>query len=308
MFREPLYKKRSLGDKVDVTFAFIRENFRQIMKTAILLSIPFCCILSFTIVYGIAINDVQRAMPDSWYEGDDSTGNTIFSFFTIITDILFIIPLALTYMQQHYNHPGGLSSIKTKALWRPYFKIFLKSLSMPFLQATMIATLIFFIVFIGNFPYSFYYGGTSIPVGWAILCYLLFLLFYLTLPAYCVDNNSYLKSLEKSFKYCLYYFFNTLAFSFCIFVLCLLIFMWEIALVNFITEFRHELIGSTYINHEVAFIISWIVIGIIWASVLLSMNIALITGTIGMTFQYGHSEDKYENRTLKEKIKNFENL
>ena len=84
--------------------------------------------------------------------------------------------------------------------------------------------------------------------------------------------------------------------------------MWEIALVNFISDFRHELIGSTFTNHEVAFIISWVLIGIIWIAVFLSMNMALVVGTIGMTYQYGHIEDKYENTSLKERIKNFENL
>ena len=83
MFNEPLFKKRSLGDKIDVTFAFIRHYFWKILKMVSIVSIPFCCILSFIIVYDIAVNDVPEAFSDSWHD----TLNSMAGYDTILTKI-----------------------------------------------------------------------------------------------------------------------------------------------------------------------------------------------------------------------------
>ena len=309
MFNEPLYKKRSLGDKMDVTFAFIRENFRMIMTFVVIVSIPFCLILSFILVYDIALKDIRDALINPTYEHYDSLSNVLLIFILFVADMFFITPIGLTFIQQQYKRQKGLSGFKIGEFWRPYFNNFLKTLSMPFSLVTLIVIFVLLIISSNYLSAALLNNNyIDIPFIWVILCYFIFTLFYVSLPAFCVDNNSYFKSLFKSFKYGLNYFFNIFAFSICIFVICMLIFLWEIALASFVLEFRHELIGSTYANHEVAYIISWVIIGIIWIAVCISMNIALVTGTIGMVFQYGHAEDKYENSSLKEKINNFENL
>ncbi len=295
MFKEPLYQIRNNGDKIDVTFAFVRENFKSVLKSCMLYSLPFSLLLLglFAYFYVLSVwnpyatitNDIRLFIYEILY-------------IAFAIDLIIITPLALTLVDIDYNH-GGLKNKKLKDTWIYFKRNMMKTLAMPFLQIAL-----FLVIFHGI---TFFERETN-HLLWMMFAYLILILGSYCLPAFCIGKQTFSKSIQTIATYGIGRFFNTLFFTFIMFIICILIFFWEIMLAAFLIEVAVDFLGTNTTEHIIAYSVFGVVLAFIWIVFTFTINLALITFNIGLVFQYGTAEEKHKNISIKEKIENFENL
>ena len=192
MFTEPFYKARTIGDNIDVTFGFIRENIKTVVKTAMLFSIPICVIMEVLYVFNV-IEETADYSYNSYADEAYTWGtmDTII-FMGILVNLIIIMPLALSIININYNRKGGTENITMKEAWK-YIKPNLgKSIIMPFSQLALCLVPIFIIIaFTGEFRFLTY----------SFLVFLFFIITANSLPAYCIGKHSYSTSISKGFSY-----------------------------------------------------------------------------------------------------------
>ena len=304
MFREPLYQRRSIGEKMDVTFSFVRENIGPILKSVTLFSLPFCLIItivsSLTVVHDdLTMSGVEWNFADAIILDQESK---IFCL-ALALCLLFVVPLSFTLVRLNYSRDGGLKDIKVREIIRSFRQDFVKSLTMPFLQISLYV-LLYLIV---KYMTAIYIEGAA-WMFYIILAIISFVMFSMSLPLYCVEGRSYGHSFGNSLAYGITHFWNTLLFAVVTFFICMLTFLWAVMLMELLNEVRPEIIGSSFSQHPVAYIISWIVLTALWAVISLGVSIALSVVCVGISFQMGYLEERNNMYSLIDKINNFENL
>ena len=299
MFSEPFYKARTIGDNIDVTFGFIRENFKTVLKTVMVFSIPLCIIIEGLYVFGV-IQTINEYEPYSWAD-ELSTWKTmgIVTLVAIAINLLTIMPLALSLININYNRKGGTEYITMKEAWKYIKPNIGKCFKMPFAQVALFLIFLFIIILT---------TGKAEFLLYALLAVLFFIIMSNCLPAYCIGKHPYSTSMSKGISYGFTKLFVILAFSFIMLIVTSLIFLWEIAAMELLNDLGVEFLGTDVEGNIVAYIVFWLIMAILWALITISINIALTATTVGMAYQYGSFEEKTCHIELKKKIENFDNL
>ena len=295
MFNEPFYKARTIGDNIDVTFGFIRENIKTVMKTVMLFSIPICAVM-----IGMFVFDLIKPEDNYFFYYQETwSKKDIIYLITLTVDFFLIMPLAPSIININYERKEGTQGIKMKEAWRYIKPNMIKSLKMPIPQIALFL-LVACIIQITNGDYDF--------IFFAILALCLFVIFINCMPAYCIGKHPYSTSISKGKKYGFGKFFPILTFALLIILLSSLIYLWEIAALETLDEVGVQFLGTDILGNIVAYIIFWIIMAILWALVSISINIAFLATSIGFAFQYGSFEEKTFHLELKKKIENFDNM
>lgn len=299
MFKEPLYVRRSASEKVNITFEFIRENFKQFFRNILIASSPLCVMFAF-LTLANEINDNVADTSLSWIGFmtlENDTYEKLFLLFFYL-GFMVVLPMSLTLIQTHYERKDGLSNLKFKDIRMTYFinlaKWFL--ISLP-------TVVVLLIVYYG------FRGWTSAGLFFTILISMIvFVIFEMAPPAFILGKKSYSESLNLSITYGIGRFWNTLLLTVYLVLLAMLVFLWEIGLIAFITDFKIQLLGSDPGNNLLAYIVYWIILLFLLFALTASIALGLSALGVGIAFQYGSLEDRTHLLSLKEKVKTFESL
>ncbi len=301
MFKEPFYKERNFGDNIDVTFTFIRENFKTIIKHIIIYSFPFCIIMLALYIYNI-ISFQQNffGLPPLFVVSYIPKSITKYIYIiSLLINLFLIMPMALSMIEISYKRENGLKGVRIKDSWKSVRGKIGRANAMPFaILAFAAATALAILTFRSN----------AIYIGYTIIFYFIFLILSGSLYAFGIEKKSYFQSLSISFKNGTTRLGGLIIYSFLLFIISLLIFAWELFMFELLTEFGAQLIGTQFSQYSLANILFITLLSAIWTAMMFSFNIAVFMTTVGMAFHYGTMQEKNEHITLKEKIQNFDNL
>lgn len=296
LFNEPFYKARTIGDNIDATFGFIRENIKTVMKTVMIFSIPICAVMLGMFVFDLFNPEEEEYFfnyQEPWSRKD------IIYFITFTVDFLLIMPLAPSIININYERKNGTQGIRMKEIWKYIKPNMAKTLKMPLPQ---IALVLFVACLITAT------NGSTKHIFYAILCFILFCIVINCQPAYCIGKHSYSTSISKGTNYGFNKLLVILAFSFMIILLSSLIYLWEIAAMGVLNEVGVQFLGTDIIGNIGAYILFWIIMAVLWTLATISINIAILATSIGIAFQFGAFEENNCHIELKKKIDNFDKL
>ena len=299
MFREPLYIRRSASEKVNITFEFIRENFKPFFRNILIASSPLCIIFAF-LMLGNEINENVTGTSLAWLGFIDLKDDTYYKIFLLFFYLVFIVvlPMSLTLVQTHYERDGQMTNLKFKDIRITYLfnlvKWFLVSLPM------MVILLLVYFGF-SNWESS----GIFFTV---LVSTIVFVVFEMAPPIFIIGRKTYSESLNRSITYGIGRFWNTLLLTIYLVLIAVLVFWWEIALIATVSELKIQLIGSDPSNNLLAYIVYWAIMLFLLFTLTASITLGLSALGVGIAFQYGSLEDRAYLISLKEKVKNFESL
>jgi hypothetical protein len=301
MLKEPFYKERKFGDNIDVTFAFIRENFKTIIRHILLYSLPFCIIMIGLYIYNVITYQQHHfGMPTLFiYSYIPQTITKTIYITSLFINLLLIMPMALSMLDINYNRKNGLKDIRIKDTGKSIRCNIRKAMAMPFSILAFAATIALTILTLRTDGDFFLH---------ALLSYFVLLFLSGSLTAYCLEKKSYSQSISNSLKNGIKRLGGLIIYSLLLFIISLLIFVWEFFMFELITEFGVQLIGTGFSQNTLANILFITLLSSIWIVIVFSFNIAVFMTTVGMAFHYGTMQEKNEHITLKEKIQNFDNL
>lgn len=299
MFREQLYIRRSASEKVNITFEFIRENFKPFFRNILIASSPLCIIFA-VLMLGNEINDNVTGTSLAWLGFIELKGDTYNNIFLLFFYLVFIVvlPMSLTLVQTHYERDGQMTNLKFKDIRITYLfnlvKWFLVSLPM------MVILLLVY--------YGFSNWESSGIFFTVLVSTIVFVVFEMAPPIFIIGKKSYSESLNRSITYGISRFWNTLLLTIYLVLIAVLVFWWEIALIATVSEFKIQLIGSNPANNLLAYIVYWAIMLFLLFALTASITLGLSALGVGIAFQYGSLEDRAHLISLKEKVKTFESL
>ena len=280
---------------MNITFDFIRENFKTVCRNVLVVDAPFCILFAVILLQQQMGKDVWNTKLE-WMDFlhiEDSA--SIFTFFPILTAAA-VMPMAFTLIDLHYTRNGGISGLKFKDVRMPYF-LNLAKWFLSFLPFIIFAVLVIPVLIKGG-----EWFWTIILTG------LVFFFFEMAPPAFIIGKKDFGASMGTTIEYAFSYFWNSLFITLLLLMVGVLIFLWEIGAVQAIDEVKHQVIGNSPDGNIVAYIIYWIILLAIFLALAASVALALTALTVGIAFQYGSLEERKHQYVLTEKINNFEKL
>lgn len=299
MFKEPLYIRRSASEKVNITFEFIRENFKPFFRNIMIAASPLCIMFAvLTLANEIEDNVADTSL--SWLGFIHMENDTYDNFFLLFLYLGFmvVLPMSLTLVQTHYDRNERLTNLKFKDIRMTYFLNLVKwfLVSLPMMLILVLAY------------YGFSNSGTFGTFFAIVVSLIIFVIFEMAPPTFILGKETYSESMNRSISYGIGRFWNTLPLTIYLVLLAMLVFLWEIGLIAFITDFKIQLIGSDPGNNLFAYIVYWIILLFLLFALTASIALGLSALGVGIAFQYGSLEDRTHLISLKEKVKTFESL
>lgn len=293
-----LYAKSSFSNRLNMTFFFIKENYKEILKYMLYFVLPFCLILS---MFGDKTMPFFSEKFENYPELSQSlvvrTNGLIISIVEAIFGSAFIF---FIYVKKY-------SEAAKQGLWSEVptlGKLTVRSL-VAFLLVLLAITiwalpLIFFVAF-GGFALRLISLFIFIP-----LLIFIFPTTALFTPVYVLENRGVGYSIQKSFKYAN----KTWGSTFGIYLLLSII----ASMLGLIGSFPYlimeilkalDIFSGDGINTSTAFIIFEKIFEAI--SLFFTFFFSLII-IVGIMYQYGHAKDTVEHISEKEQIDNFDSL
>ena len=216
MNENPIFVKRKLGEKMDVSFAFIREHLKMMVRLILPVSLPFAILMALLLTAENIYNDTWRSSHLTLHNAVDvDKVSTPIMYVAIIMAVVLIVPMTFTVMKLacpfHQSGDSKNKDLRFKKIWVEY----LRSI-MEFVAITI--------------PYAVFL------IAWNLLfkhqdSFMLFLIQYAVIilavvawmmapPAYIVGDTGYGRSIAKGISYGFHHFMNILPFIMVMSVLC----------------------------------------------------------------------------------------
>ena len=296
MIKEPFYKRRDVSEKLNTTFDFIRENFKKVFLYVISAT-SVCCICFATIML---IAEIKMNYASTNYDTAPEQ-NSFFEqgYFIVILFFLtmtLVMPMAFTLISIYHNREGGLKGLKFKDIRTNYFINMAKWFIISF-PMTIILLLL--------------HLAFRNELGWflpAVSYFLVIIFFEMAPPAFIIGQKGYGESIATSLNYAINHFLGTAGITITLLLVGAFVYLWEIGLIEFFTSFKTQLIGTDPASNIFAYIVYWVLIFAIFLALAASVALSLTAFAIGISYQYGSLEERKNLFSLKEKIKNFEQL
>lgn len=300
------YRVRTFGEKLNITFDYLRENWRVILRFSLYLILPLCIFQSFALNAYFSTN--LELMKDP-----NGSKDILIEFvlrggiYVIIYMIGNMILSALIYGMMHvYDH-------RTERLMELTFGEFKETLFR----------------FLGKcFRIILFYGAMTILVGslagmlatwsvWALVVYLIFVLIgaliimlpmALLTPMYLFEEQPFFETLQRAFRYGMSFWIEIFG--------VLFVFGLIGGIINTVTYLPWYLVvvvsqvfiltsPDSGIDQSLWYQLLTYVLGIIQSY---GSYIAQMVGMVGIAFEYFHIREKREGVTVETEISNFANL
>lgn len=294
-----IYQKRSYGDRINTTFAFMREHIRVLLRLCLPFMLPFSVMVALVYTVeeiGIDVNGTDLEMLKSISLSD--TASEIIIIATSLFTVSTVVPMTFTVINAAERGPENVNKLRFKDIR----KDFVLNTAKWVLMALPVIILILLLVII---PSDFVSYGLLI-----LLTLVVMFLMSLSRAEFLLSKSStYGGSIFKSANYVTKsHGASTPIFILALMVICTFIFLWEIWVVSAIGEFKIELIGNDPSKHLVAYSVYWLLFFALHTLIFISISLVLVLITVGKAYQYGTVEDRISHMSIKQRIKNFEKL
>ncbi|MGB0176253.1 MAG: hypothetical protein ACPF9D_03745, partial [Owenweeksia sp.] len=123
------FKQREFGDKINITFAFIRQNAKEYFKYQIYLAGPFIAL--GTILIAVLFSTTMNSFTQGFEEGDFSYSSNYSSGYGLLVAIVYLViygiisAVSLSFMRTyHENSQGNVPFNEVRSLtWKALFPI-----------------------------------------------------------------------------------------------------------------------------------------------------------------------------------------
>ena len=303
------YRRRDFSEKMNVTFAFIRENWKPLLKYSFYLIMPVCLVQTFAM--NSFFNTYIDLMTNSatgmgTFEGSASSvvaNYGIVMFCTMIGGAI-MSGVIYTLMQTYAKRENRLIDVTlddfkddfVRNAWK-----YLRLILLFFFAYIVIVSIMIFMAFI-----SVYTLALTIPIF--IACILLCVPLMMIFPI-CIfeDKISIVDSIKKSWRLGTATLWGMLGL-----IIVLSIISSVIQSITMMPWYIAEVVGMVFslssesmIAQSVIYKFLLYLLGLLQS---FGMYISMIISIIGLAFQYFHAREKVEGVTIESNITNFGNL
>ncbi|MDR3250125.1 MAG: hypothetical protein LBT42_00465 [Tannerella sp.] len=298
------YRQRSFSEKLNVTFDFIRENWKPLLKYSFYVIMPVCLIQTY------AMNSFFVGIFDLASNSASFGESTAFAFLEsygvyllcMLVGSSLISGLVYAMMQTYQTRAEGLQGVVISdfksLLIKNFWKCFLLSL---FLIFAIVA-----LILIAGIMVSAVSLFLTIPLIFlALLCAIPLMML---VPVYIFERDiSFFDAFGKAWRLSISVLGGMLLFMIVIYIISSVIqtvtmIPWYLTLfIGKILSISQESTADQSIIYKFAIYI----LGLIQSY---GVYVASIIGVIGLAFQYFHAREKVEGITIESNIENFNNL
>lgn len=307
--RIEFYRQRTFSEKMNVTFEFIRENRRPLLKYSFYLIMPIC------LVQTLAMNSFLSVYVDAITHsaaGQSPFGNSMVSFLTNY-GILLLCALIGTavmsgmiyaMMQTYATRENKLENVVLDDFRENLTKNAWKCLRILFALMFVYLFTVFFAAFLAYL--SSYTLILTIPLGLAFLLCLIPMM--MLVPVYIFERDiSFFDALKKAWKLGTSTLGGMLGLMIVLYIIASVIqtitmMPWYLTWI-FGTVF--SLSSESGITQSVIYKFALYILGLIQS---FGMYVSTIIGIIGLAFQYFHAREKVEGITIESNISHFDEL
>ena len=308
--RIEFYRQRTFSEKMNVVFAFIRENWKPLLKYSFYLIMPVCLIQSFAM--SSMVNMAFNVGFNAGAGADSYFGNSLASFianygvmlFCIITGSGILSGLVYAMMQTYAVRENRLQDVTlddfknlfVKNAWK-YIRLMLAI----FVAIVLIAFLMVLLAYVSTWSLLL-----TIPI--LIVCSLTLIPLMMIIPAYIFERDiTFMGAFRKAWK------LGMATLGGMIGLMIVLNFISSaIQTITMMPWYLLTIVGSilsttteSVMNQSVTYKFVQYILGLIQSY---GMYVASIIGAIGLAFQYFHAREKVEGVTIESNISNFSKL
>ena len=296
------------SEKMNVTFAFIRENWKPLLKYTFYLIMPVCLIQ--TIFMNSFIDTYISALKNM--SGNNILGDSLYSVLVNYGIVIFcsmigsaiLSALVYTLMHTYATRENRLQDLTlddfketlTKNIWKYFIVMIIFTLAFVFVIFIMallayLSTMTLFL---------------TIPLLLAL--FLLLLPLSLIIPVYIFERDiTLIAAFKKSWKLGITTFWGMLGLIIILGIISSVVqtvttMPWYLTVV---VTMAFTIISESTINQSIIYKFIIYLLGLIQS---FGMYISVIIGLIGLAFQYFHAREKVEGVTIESNISNFEEL
>lgn len=293
-----IYKVRAFGDKLNVTFDFIRENWRPMLKYMTYMMLPLACVLGVTLSKFMTIYTkllVDQKEPDS-YAGVAITYGLTILIYALATLLLSTVVYSL--MRIYRERKNRLEDLTYADLKPTFWRMFKRMLILGLVFLVLYVLAIVLII------------GLAALTPWTLLLTIPALLVCIVplaywMPSYMFEDISVFAALEKSYR------LGFPTWGGIVLIIIVLGFLstaissiasipWSVGLVVY------TLLSESN-NGNVPVLLEFLMYLLTVVQAYCSLVVSSL-GLVGMAFQYGHAADKIDGITMDRNIENFEQL
>ena len=307
------FKVRTLGEKLSVTFDFLRETWKPLLKFSFYLILPICLFQSFV------LNSSMSSMYSMGY--NMGAGNEGINFYPMILSYLFYLLFVLlgtsvlnamvySLMSEYDQRETRLMSITLQDFKSALIKKTVKLLRafLLFVGAIVLLGLLAFLLLYALASENLY--GIFVFLLIIIIAGLIFIMIpmQLFMPIYLFEEISFSGALKKTFKYGVAHWGGTFVIVFIFGLLANII-----SSVTMMPWYVMLLVGQMLsitgqgsgINASIWYQFISYLLGILQSY---GMYASYLLTSVGIAFQYFHIREKNEGITIDTNIRDFDRL
>jgi hypothetical protein len=306
--RIEFYRLRNFSEKLNVTFAFIRENWKPLLKYTFYIIMPICLVQAYTMNSSMSlyINALSNSASPNSFAGSISGFLVNYGITIICTFLGSAIMSGLIYsmMQTYATRENRLVDVTFND-----FKGFLPRNIIKNIRFLLLYFLI--IVLISAFVVLMAYLSTFtlvLTLPFAFILLILTIPLFLLIPIYVFERDIKLTdAIRKTWDFAKATFWGLLG------LLIVLYFISSVLqTIAMVPWYIVTMVGSilsisseSMITQSVFYKFALYILGLIQS---FGSYVALIIGLIGLAFQYFHAREKVEGVTIESNISNFDQL
>ena len=303
------YRRRSFSEKMNVTFEFIRENWKPLLKFSFYLIMPVCLIQTF------AMNSFITVYFDALTHagGNNPFGNSMISFLgnygvlmcCILTGTGLLSGMTYALMQTYAVRENRLQDVilndfkelLVKNTWK-YIRLILAFIALFCLIGILMGFLVAVV--------SVWSLAVTIPLCFALLLCMLPLM--MLVPVYIFERHiTFFAAIRKAWKLGVATFGGMLGLMIVLYFISSVIqtvtmLPWYIL---WIVGTVFSLASESMMSQSVIYKFVLYIFGLLQSY---GMYVSMMIGIIGLAFQYFHAREKVEGVTIESNISNFSNL
>ena len=298
------YRQRTFSEKLNTTFAFIRENWKPLFKYSFYLIMPVCLIQTFamnSLIIDAATYSASGAPSGAMYSFIANYG---ILFLCAIIGMAVMSGMIYAMMQTYSTRENGLIDVTLNDFKGYLTKNITKHITLFFL---LFFIYILSVVIMGLLAYiSLISLALTIPMLFAVV--ILIILMAMLLPVYIFERDiTLIDAVKKAWKFGVTTFWGMLGLMFVLYMISSVIqtvtmMPWYITvLVGSILSVSSEAMITQSIFYKFAIYL----LGLIQS---FGMYISMTIGLIGLAFQYFHAREKVEGVTIETNISHFDEL
>ena len=303
------YRQRTFSERLNVTFEFIRENWKPLFKYSFYLIMPVCLIQTFAMNSFVEVYVNALGMSGGRADFNDSTTYSILAsngalVFCSMIGMAVMSGLIYAMMQTYVTREKRLIDVTLN----DFKDIFAKN-AWKYIRIIIIIMFAFIFVIFAMIALAYVSTTTlilTIPVLIAFMILLIPLM--LIIPVYIFERDIKISDVfKKSWKLGMATLWGMIGL-----VIVLNIIASIIQTVTTLPWYLTVVIGSVFsitsesaVNQSVIYKFAIYILGIIQS---LGMYISMIIGIVGLAFHYFHAREKVEGVAIESNISKFDEL